>query len=227
MRTVASTAGGGVCTRRCVLCGGSALLVLAAGGWAALRTTPPRWQVCDAVLQPGDLLFRRTVSFEGLSVQVLDAAGRFSHVGLVVGHGPHGVARVVHACPPERAGQAGVRETTAQAFVSGSDVRDAAAARLSLSAAQARQMAAWALQHVGWAFNSTFRLDAPRALYCTELVWAAMRAAHCACLPRTALWRTPLGAFEVVPMSALLALPGMRFLPEAVRTTQTAGQTVS
>lgn len=206
--------------RRLVLGGAAALLGAALIGVS--RAAPPRWQVCDAMLQPGDLLFRRTVSFEGLSVQLLDATVRFSHVGLVVGHDAHGAAQAVHACPPERPGQQGVRVVLARDFVHAHDVRDAAAARLPLAAAQARQIAAWALQHVGWAFNAAFRLDTPHALYCTELVWAAMRAAHCACLPRTVLWRTPLGAREVVPLSALLALPGLRFLPEAVRPIQAA-----
>lgn len=206
-------------TRRRLLLGSGALLTLAAaGGWATLAAAPAaRWRVVDRALDAGDLLFRRTASLEGLSVRAIDAAGRFSHVGLIVGHDAQGRARVVHACPPERAGQAGVRETTAQAFVAGGDVRDAAAARLSLSALQRQRLAAWALQHVGWAFNADFRLNAPHALYCTELIWAAMRAAQCPHLPALAHWRTPLGARDVVPMSALLALPDLRFLPRAVQ----------
>lgn len=193
------------------------MVLLAGGAWAALRPPPRYWQVDGALLRTGDLLFRRTVSLEGMAVQAIDAAGRFSHVGLVVGHGAQGAAQVVHACPPERSGQTGVRLTTAQAFVDGADVRDAAAARLPIDAEQARRVAAWALQHVGWAFNADFRLGAPHALYCTELVWSAMRAVGCHCLPQPVRWHTPLGAREVVPMSALLEIPGLRFLSWAVR----------
>jgi len=200
---------------RRLLLGGLALVTT--GAWAALHTMSPRWQVDDAALRAGDLLFRRTVSLEGLGVQALDAAVRFSHVGLVVGHDAHGAAQVVHACPPEHAGQPGVRQTTAQAFVAAADVRNAAAARLPVGNAQARQLSDWALRHVGWAFNADFLLDAPHALYCTQLVWAAMRAAHCRGLPQIALWRTPLGAREVVPMSALIDLPGLRWMPTAVQ----------
>jgi len=172
--------------------------------------------VIDAALRAGDLLFRRTVSLEGVAVSALDAAGRFSHVGLVAGHDAQGLARVVHACPPEYPGETGVREATAQDFVGAADVRDAAAARLPVDAAQARAVAQWALRHVGWDFNDRFALQSPHALYCTELVWAALRAQH---LPQPALarWNTPLGVLDVVTLSALLALPGLRFLPQAVQ----------
>lgn len=219
MRSAASALGLATATRRRLLIGSGAMLALATtGGWAGLHPTPQmRWQIEDGALHAGDLLFRRTVSLEGLAVQALDAAGRFSHVGLIVGHDARGRARVVHACPPERATQAGVRETTAQAFVAGGDVRDAAAASLQLSAAQGQRLAAWALRHVGWAFNADFQLNAPRALYCTELIWAAMRAAQCPSLPGTARWSTPFGAREVVPMSALLDLPDLCFLLQAVQ----------
>lgn len=210
-----STAAG---RRRLLFGAGAALTVAAWGGLTALHPAPvARWRIEDAALHAGDLLFRRTVSLEGLTVQAIDAAGRFSHVGLIVGHDAQGRARVVHACPPERAGQAGVRETTAQAFVAGGDVRDAAAASLQLSAAQGQRLAAWALRHVGWSFNADFQLNAPHALYCTELIWAAMRAAQLPSLPALAHWSTPFGAREVVPMSALLALPDLRFLPQAVQ----------
>ncbi|MGC9163378.1 MAG: YiiX/YebB-like N1pC/P60 family cysteine hydrolase [Thiomonas sp.] len=204
-------------SRRRLLLSGAAVLLSAGGAWAALRPSPPRyWQVNAALLQPGDLLFRRTVSLQGLAAQAIDAAGRFSHVGLVVGHGAQGEAQVVHACPPEHSAQTGVRLTTARAFVDGADVRDAAAARLPIDAAQAGRVAAWALQHVGWAFNADFRLGAPHALYCTELVWAAMRAAGCRCLPQPVSWRTPLGERAVVPMSALIDLPGLHWLSGVV-----------
>ncbi|OIQ67424.1 hypothetical protein GALL_509950 [mine drainage metagenome] len=198
--------------------GAAALTVAGSGGLTLLHPTPAaRWQIDDVALRTGDLLFRRTVSLEGLGVRAIDAAGRFSHVGLIVGHDVQGRARVVHACPPEQAGQTGVRETTAQDFVAGGDVRDAAAAGLPLSAAQGQRLAAWALQHVGWRFNADFQLSAPHALYCTELIWAAMRAAQLQRLPKLAHWSTPFGAREVVPMSALLALPDLRFLPQAVQ----------
>lgn len=176
------------------------------------------FEVADARLHAGDLLFRRTVSLEGLGVQALDAAGRFSHVGLVVGRDAAGKASVVHACPPERADQTGVRQTTAQDFVGAADVRDAAAFRLPhVSTLQRAHMATWAHAHVGWAFNADFSLNAPHALYCTELVYRAMKAAGVQPLPRLARWFTPLGRREVLPLSALLALPGLRPVPQACR----------
>ena len=166
--------------RRMLFAGAAALTVAGSGGLTLLRPTPAaRWQIDDVALRTGDLLFRRTVSLEGLGVRAIDAAGRFSHVCLIVGHDVQGRARVVHACPPEQAGQTGVRETTAQDFVAGGDVRDAAAAGLPLSAAQGQRLAAWALQHVGWRFNADFQLSAPHALYCTELIWPRCAPRNC------------------------------------------------
>lgn len=194
------------------------------GGWGtavqALRaaTAHPRFVPDDAALQTGDWLFRRTVSLQGIGVGVADPAARFSHVGLIVGHHLWGRAEVVHACPPEHPQQPGVRVCSAAEFVGDGEVRDAAAYRLlTLSTAQRAGMARWARRHIGWDFDAQFSLDAPHALYCTELVRAAMQAVHAQPLPQLTCYATPWGARDVVLPSALLALPEVRRLPHAVR----------
>ncbi len=210
-------------SRRSLLVGLGALGVGMAGAGAfalaaSARSVPPRIALNDAALGTGDWLFRRTVSLEGLEVQALDAAAGFSHVGLVVGHDETGCAQVVHACPPERVGESGVRLTTAWLFISGSDVHAAAAYRPTrMTSAQCQRMARWSLQRLGWDFNAGFALGAPHALYCTELIYRAMQSAGAQPLPRLQRWFTPLGRREVVTLSALLDMPGLRLLPQACR----------
>ncbi len=199
-----------------------ALLAVLAGTalpWRGPGAAPrnPRWMLEEAQLRPGDLLFRRTVGLDGFGVHAIDAAGRFSHVGVVVGHAADASAWVVHACPPERAGQKGVRYTRARNFVGGGDVLDAAAARLRASLSQRQAMAEWARARVGWAFNDRFAWNAPHSLYCTQLVAEAMRAAEITPLPESRRWYTPLGLLRVIPMSSLLDLPQLRMLPTACR----------
>ena len=196
-----------------------AVLASAALPWRGPGAAPrqPHWVLEDAQLRQGDLLFRRTVSLDGFGVHAIDAAGRFSHVGLVVGHATDGCAWVVHACPPEHAGQTGVRYTRARNFVGGDDVLDAAAARLRSSPSQRQAMVDWARARVGWSFNDRFAWNAPHSLYCTQLVAGAMRAADIAPLPESRRWYTPLGRLRVIPMSSLLELPQLRMLPAACR----------
>ncbi len=198
-----------------------AVLASAALPWRGPGAAPrnPLWTLQDAQLRPGDLLFRRTVSLDGFGVHAIDAAGRFSHVGLVVGHAADGCAWVVHACPPERAGQAGVRYTQARSFVGGHDVLDAAAARLRARASQRQDMVEWARERVGWGFNDRFAWHAAHALYCTQLVDGAMRAAGITPLPIPRRWDTPLGELQVIPMSSVLNLPQLHMLPAVCHET--------
>lgn len=181
-----------------------------------------KWFVRDEFLEPGDFLFRRTVSLAGLSEQMMDSAGRYSHVGMVVGHGCMGRAMVVHACPPSHPDEAGVRMETAGQFVGARDVMDATAKRLRIEPVQKKVMSQWASSHVGWNFNADFRLGEPHALYCTELIWEAMRAANTAHLPKLQRWVTPLGELTVVPMAGVLDLPELIALPDAVRSCNEA-----
>lgn len=130
----------------------------------------------------GDLLFRRSRGLLARAVLAADVegstGGRYSHVGLirVTAAGPV----VIHTLPPG-VGEGGraVAEPLADFLAPRSTV--AAALYRPHGAAAERRLTAveTALGYVrqGVPFDGRFDLATSDALYCTELVWAAYRAA--------------------------------------------------
>lgn len=131
-------------------------------------------------LRSGDLVFRRGRTMTSRSVLAVDPSPRYSHVGLIrVGDG---AVRVVHALPPEGDGAdaGGIVVEPLDAFLSLPAASAAAIYRLragSAAAGEAAAEAAWGYALAAVPFDQGFDLRSDRALYCTELVWAAYRRA--------------------------------------------------
>lgn len=138
---------------------------------------------CDAdrlaslsAVQEGDLLLRRgTDMLAGIVLASSDQA-RFSHVGVVVRVGSE--FKVVHASPPERPDDAGVRIDPLASFVSGPHAADLALYRAEgLDASAKGRIRRYLVSQLGKPFDYAFRFSEDSALYCTELALRALEQA--------------------------------------------------
>lgn len=135
---------------------------------------------CRPVLRDGDIVFRRGVGAEAAAVMLAQGGGEFSHAGLAVVRGER--VWVVHAAPAEAPeDRDAVKVDTLEVFLGPSRASAGAVFRLdertgsttaAQAAVQALDMAARSLP-----FDKAFDLSTPDAVYCTELVWRAYRAA--------------------------------------------------
>ncbi|MEE8443983.1 MAG: YiiX/YebB-like N1pC/P60 family cysteine hydrolase [Alphaproteobacteria bacterium] len=129
-----------------------------------------------AVLQSGDLVFRRSRTLWGdIAVEFSSRDQRFSHVGIV--YRDASGLYVIHAIgnPVTRAGK--VRRVSLGRFLENS--RDVGFYRLRLAPAKRRAVAEAALDHArrGTPFDADFSLDSSDSVYCTELIWRVVRQA--------------------------------------------------
>lgn len=137
------------------------------------QTEPVGFSAGEANLRSGDILFVRGVGLLSRAVLEVDAASRFSHVGLVVRLGS--VTSVIHAAPGGSLGrEAEIRIEPISVVLS--RVRAAAVYRLreddeALGERAAVIARSYLREHR--LFDADFRLDTAKALYCTELVWRA------------------------------------------------------
>lgn len=133
----------------------------------------------EAILQEGDLAFRQGSSWASKVVLMLDSAGQYSHVGIVVRRGNEWV--VVHAVPDERddGGRDTVKADALATFFLPSRATHGAIARLDASLHVRRQAALAALQLVKShkEFDHNYDWSDTTALYCTQLVQHCYRSA--------------------------------------------------
>lgn len=130
--------------------------------------------LAQATLEPGDIVFRRAPGLWGdMAAAFSTRERRFSHAGIVVRQG--GAILIVHAAgdPTARSGRV-IAEPVASFFAG---VADAAAYRLRQPRATRARIAAAAGRYAREArpFDTEFSLVDAAALYCTELVWRAVR----------------------------------------------------
>lgn len=154
----------------------------ASGWWWQARSTPEPGSLAplfkDLELRSGDVVFRRGRSLVSRSVLALDRGALFSHVGLLRVSG--GRARVIHALPEGDDGSGGsIQIEPLDQFLATGRASAAAIYRLRSRSSVAEEAAAAAYGYLLAAvpFDDSFNASDDRALYCTELIWAAYREA--------------------------------------------------
>ncbi len=129
-----------------------------------------------AAAQPGDLVFRRSGGMWAEAAAAFSHRDRrFSHVGIVAQHGRALV--VVHAAGDPVSRDARVRAEPFEDFLASST--DAALYRVDRVLPARNRIAGVALGYAAERrpFDRDFSLAEGNALYCTELVWRAVRTA--------------------------------------------------
>ncbi len=165
----------------------------------------------EALLQPGDLVFRRgNGRWSGYFAVASGGDGYFSHVGLAQ-RTPDGW-RVLHSEADEGTGIDGVRADPVDLFLTGA--RGVAIARPVLDDAQ-RQALVDLADSPRWRaipFDRAFVLDdGGSAMYCTEWVQAVALAATGVDIARP---RTVVGGREVISIDDLLRSPRVAVVAE-------------
>lgn len=125
------------------------------------------------VAQPGDLVLRRgTGVWSELASAFSRHDGRFSHVGVIAAE----TDQVIHAIGDPLDGQGVVKREPLSDFLG--RATDAGLYRLSLTPEQRASFVHEVDRHARAAtpFDADFSLDTQDALYCTELVWHAVRS---------------------------------------------------
>jgi hypothetical protein len=146
-------------------------------GWAAHARVPPAVPVHAAArwpVQAGDVVVRGGAGlWSGTFARLNPRDTRFSHAGVVVR--AHGAWQVVHAQADDLGRQGRVRMDPWAHFAAAPRV---AVLRLDDAAAAGRTArAALALHAAGAPFDFAFDLADATRVYCTELVWLALRDA--------------------------------------------------
>ncbi|MEF8816585.1 MAG: YiiX/YebB-like N1pC/P60 family cysteine hydrolase [Salinibacter sp.] len=169
--------------------------VIAAVVWAGAESSSPggardpddALDVQDtSQFRTGDLLFVRGTSWQSRIVLFLDGyiedyGSHFSHVGMVWRR--NGRAYVIHASPKSLLGvqdDGSVRLEPLRQFLSAAHISRAALYRVGVEDPRTAERAAtMAREYVNRAlpYDRVFDASTPGALYCTELVWRAYRAA--------------------------------------------------
>ena len=126
------------------------------------------------VLLSGDLVFRRCNGLTSQFVDVVDAFGDFSHVG-IVWISSSGEIFVVHALPGEDDAEGYVQITPLLEFVGHQEVQSYATFRVFQDfEREAHEASEWAYSLVDQVkFDSSFDLKTDNEQYCTELIWKA------------------------------------------------------
>ena len=171
---------------------------------AASSTPRARPAIDEALLRPGDLLFRVGDSLH--SAAVLSAQGNgWSHVGIVVSGGA-GALEIIHASPADEPSEFnGVRRVSLLEFARHANSLGAYRPK---SPAAASYAAAHADQYLGRPFDSRLDSDSDAELYCTELITAAFRGSDLPLEPARTRYTFPmLGVVSVIEPNALAAMP--------------------
>lgn len=136
--------------------------------------------VDPAVLRSGDLVFRRGTSAESRVVLATDRRSEYSHVGIVYvsAEGP----QVIHAAPAElEGGSDRVRMEPISEFLAERYATRARVMRVAPSVSPDVPLRAaeraLAFAREGRRFDGSYDLATPERLYCTELVWLALKGA--------------------------------------------------
>lgn len=187
-----------------------AVLALWAAPLAALPLPPVAWQAGDLLAcgGGGDAANR--------AVAAADPGARHTHVALVA-PGPQGAWLALEAIPhrPGSDGQpapAGVVAWPLGEWFARQDGR-VDVLRWS-SPEQAATAAAWAAARLGTPFDFAFDHTGTARLYCTELVWAAFRAAGADLTVNPRPFALAWARVELLYPSDLTAAPGWRPAPE-------------
>lgn len=155
----------------------------------------------EALVQPGDLVFRVGTSPESIAVRSV-SSHRFSHVGVAVSASP---VRIVHATPADKDTAGGVVESTWSDFGIREDVETVHLYRVrALQTRERATVVGAAVALLGRPFDSQFLLDAPDgSLYCTVLVLRCLAGAD-------------LAIFELVKPQQVALLADPVYLPESL-----------
>jgi hypothetical protein len=149
------------------------LLPLPGDGGLPAAAEPAAWrQSVTADLRPGDIVFRRGVgpmadAVAGASSLVADDA-RWTHVGIAVRIRPGGQLYILHAIDGR-----GVTLDTPDQFFSPAEAIAGEIKRVK----GGEQAASFGIQFIGRPFDADFLMSDHSALYCSELVLAALGGA--------------------------------------------------
>jgi len=139
----------------------------------------PALHIDEQAVENGDMIFRRGVGLASDFVVSVDAASRFSHVGIICKQ--DGQTYVIHILPDEgRGDDDSVRMEPLSLFLSPANASGFAVCRLSgKHRAVAQRAASQALAFWKKQVCYDYDLDASNArrLYCSELVWQAYKMA--------------------------------------------------
>lgn len=136
--------------------------------------SPPHTFVAPVGLQDGDIVFRRGTSAISRIALAFGEHPRFSHVGMVVRNGDS--LDVIHSIPLDDA--SGVRVDSLEDFCTRPEVEEVAFYGVpSLDPDQRTRIREYLFDSVGEPFDYRFSISDATALYCTELVVRALRAA--------------------------------------------------
>lgn len=161
-------------------------------------------------LREGDLVLRAGRGLRADAVR-LASAYRFTHVGLLAKSAAGW--SVIHAAPPAGDVPGRVREEPLAVFARADMASDVLFAHSPVSAAVAHKavLVARAAALRATPFDDDFRLDDAHAVYCTELVWRAYRAAGYSFGAK--LTRVNVGVFSGAYMLPADLLTAGRFNP--------------
>ncbi len=163
-----------------------ALLAPASSAAPALAPAEQHAPLAPATIEPGDVVFIAVDSalWSQLAARWSAPARRFGHVGIAA-EGEAGAIIIVHAGGSPVAGAAPVLIDSYEHFAAEADRVGIYRLRAPEAVRAAAGAAALGLQRSGATFDSKFSLASTHELYCTELVWRAIKAgAHLDPAPR-------------------------------------------
>ena len=174
----------------------------------------PRFAIDRGLLETGDLIFRRGLSFASRLVLLADPQPLYSHVGLLLVNGSE--ALVIHVVPAQAATDpAPVQVEPLATFIDRQHT--SAVSVMRVEHIQARHYAAQAAAAAsGYArealsFDDQFDLESIDRMYCTELVWRAYLEAGIDLVDGVfPQFETPFGTGSFLPPSSLLGSPYLR-----------------
>jgi Permuted papain-like amidase enzyme, YaeF/YiiX, C92 family len=154
-----------------------ALLASVSSAAPAPVRTEPGAPAAPALIEPGDVVFIAVDSalWSRLAARWSSPARRFGHVGIAA-RGDDGVVSIVHAGGSPVADAAPVLVESYERFAAHADRVGVYRLRAPEPARVAVGAAALQLQRAGARFDAKFSLHSTRELYCTELVWRAIKA---------------------------------------------------
>jgi uncharacterized protein YycO len=139
-------------------------------------TAPRRSPLSAAELRDGDLVFRRGRDALSRIALSYSEQAHFSHVGMVIRSAD--AVRVVHALPADGHSPGGVRSEPLERFIATPVAEDVAYFRLDmLTSPQRARIHRYLHRAIGAPFDYRFRYSDDTALYCSELVVKALKAA--------------------------------------------------